>query len=95
MADYDNNLTGVLFKNDKDGNEKRPDYKGSAEIEGVQYWVSAWIRDTAKGKCLSMKYEAKENQATAPVTPAPAPVASAGYGAVDDGIPFAPLHYLA
>ena len=62
MADkqYDSNLTGVLFKNDKDGNEKRPDYKGSAEIEGVQYWVSAWIRDGAKGKFMSMKYEAKE-----------------------------------
>lgn len=62
MSQYDNNLTGVLFKNDKGDNEKRPDYKGSAEIEGVQYWVSAWIRDTSKGKCLSMKYERKEQQ---------------------------------
>ncbi len=59
MAEYDNNLTGVLFKNDKGDNEKRPDYKGSAEIEGVQYWVSAWIRDGAKGKFMSMKYERK------------------------------------
>jgi len=82
MSQYDNNLTGVLFKNDKDGNEKRPDYKGSAEIEGVQYWVSAWIRDTAKGKCLSMKYERKEQQA-APAAPAkPAP------DAFDDDVPF-------
>jgi len=73
MSQYDNNLTGVLFKKDKGGNEKRPDYKGSAEIEGVQYWVSAWVRDTAKGKCLSMKYERKEQQsAPAPaVEPAP------------------------
>ena len=86
MADYDNNLSGALFKNDKGDNEKRPDYKGSAEIEGVQYWVSAWIRDTAKGKCLSMKYEKKEQQAAAkPAQSAPA-VASAGYGAVDDDI---------
>lgn len=67
MSQYDNNLSGVLFKNDKDGNEKRPDYKGSAEIEGVQYWVSAWIREGAKGKFMSMKYERKEQQ------PAPAP----------------------
>ncbi len=70
MSQYDNNLTGILFKNDKNGNEKRPDYKGSAEIEGVQYWVSAWIRDTAKGKCLSMKYERKEQQAPAAAAPA-------------------------
>jgi hypothetical protein len=94
MSQYDSNLTGVLFKNDKEGNEKRPDYKGSAEIEGVQYWVSAWIRDTAKGKCLSMKYERKEQQPqAAPKAAAPAP--SAGYGAIDDDIPFAPMHYLA
>ena len=62
MAEYDNNLTGVLFKNDKGENEKRPDYKGSAEIEGVQYWVSAWIRDGAKGKFMSMKYERKSSR---------------------------------
>lgn len=89
MAEYDNNLTGVLFKNDKGENEKRPDYKGSAEIEGVQYWVSAWIRDGAKGKFMSMKYERKEHHAAAKAA-ASAPVASSGYGAVDDGldIPF-------
>ena len=79
---YDNNLTGVLFKNDKDGNEKRPDYKGSAEIEGVQYWVSAWIRDGAKGKFMSMKYEAKEKQQSQQSqTPKPSPVDD-----FDDGI---------
>ena len=84
---YDNNLSGVLFKNDKDGNEKRPDYKGSAEIEGVQYWVSAWIRDGAKGKFMSMKYEAKEKQQSQQSqTPKPAPVDD-----FDDGIPFAPI----
>lgn len=86
MADYDNNLSGVLFKNDKGDNEKRPDYKGSAEIEGVQYWVSAWIRDGAKGKFMSMKYERKEQQAAKPVqaaTPAPA----SGYADLDD-VPF-------
>ena len=83
---YDNNLSGVLFKNDKDGNEKRPDYKGSAEIEGVQYWVSAWIRDGAKGKFMSMKYEAKEKpQSQQSQTPKPDPVDD-----FDDGldIPF-------
>lgn len=83
---YDNNLSGVLFKNEKDGNEKRPDYKGSAEIEAVQYWVSAWIRDGAKGRFMSMKYEAKEKQQDQQSqAPKPAPVDE-----FDDGldIPF-------
>lgn len=85
MSQYDNNLTGVLFKNDKGDNEKRPDYKGSAEIEGVQYWVSAWIKEGAKGKFMSMKYERKEQQAQAAPKPAPAPQAP---DAFDDDIPF-------
>lgn len=80
MADYDNNLSGVLFKNDKEGNDKRPDYKGSAEIEGVQYWVSAWVRDGAKGKFMSMKYERKDKQAA----PAQAPAKAAAAVAVFD-----------
>jgi hypothetical protein len=28
MSEYDNELRGVLFENDKQGNEKRPDYTG-------------------------------------------------------------------
>lgn len=88
MAEYDNNLSGVLFKNDKGDNEKRPDYKGSAEIEGVQYWVSAWIREGAKGKFMSMRYERKEQQTAQAPRPASAPVASAGYGNVEEDIPF-------
>jgi hypothetical protein len=88
MADYDNNLTGVLFKNDKGDNEKRPDYKGSAEIEGVQYWVSAWIRDTAKGKCLSMKYERKEQQAAAAQVAKPVAKTENPYDKFSDDVPF-------
>lgn len=57
---YDNEKSGVLFKHDKDGNEKRPDYKGSIQIEGVEYWLSAWIKDGKRGKFLSLKAEAKE-----------------------------------
>jgi hypothetical protein len=86
MADYDNNLSGVLFKNDKGDNEKRPDYKGSAEIEGVHYWVSAWIRDGAKGKFMSMKYEKKEHQAAAQKSTDPSTKAAADL--TDDDIPF-------
>jgi len=30
VKEYDNNNRGVLFKNDKGDNDKRPDYRGSA-----------------------------------------------------------------
>ena len=53
---------GSLFKNPKDGVETRPDYKGSATIDGQQYWVSGWIRDGEKGKWMSLKIEPKDKR---------------------------------
>lgn len=51
---------GSLFKNDKDGNEARPDYKGSIKIDGVEMWLSAWIKEGAKGKWMSLSVQPKE-----------------------------------
>ena len=58
---YDPNMKGVLFKNNKDGNEKRPDYRGSAVINNVDYNLSAWIKSSQKtgDKYMSIKIEAK------------------------------------
>lgn len=58
MPQYDNNMTGALFVNDKAGNPKRPDYKGNLEINGQKYELAAWVRTPRKGKCdqfLSLK----------------------------------------
>lgn len=83
---YDNNLTGVLFVNDKQGNEKRPDWKGSAEIDGVQFWVSGWNRQSARGELISLKLEKKEQQQASRPAPAPAPAPAAPLEG--DDIPF-------
>ena len=57
MADFDNNMTGVLFVSDKEGNPNRPDRKGSCEINGVKYWISCWDKQTKRGDTLSLKFE--------------------------------------
>jgi len=36
MSNYDNTNTGSLFKADKGDNEKRPDYRGSVNVDGVE-----------------------------------------------------------
>lgn len=60
---YDNNLSGALFRNDKKESEKHPDYKGSCEINGTEYWVSSWINESKKGKkYMSLKFSPKEEQ---------------------------------
>ena len=66
-------LEGVLFKNDKGGNEKRPDYRGTIMIEGKTYKLSSWVNtikqgDKAGEKFLSIKAELEQPKQG---TPAP------------------------
>ena len=60
MDKYDN--SGVLFKNDKGDNPKRPDYRGSIAVAGVDYNISGWIRESKKtgDKFMSLKVEPKD-----------------------------------
>ena len=60
---YDNNLSGVLFRNDRKESQKQPHYKGSCEINGVEYWISSWMNESSKGvKYMSLKFSPKEEQ---------------------------------
>lgn len=54
-------MRGVLFKNDKQGNDKRPDSRGSCVINNVDYNISAWIKVSQKtgDKYMSLKFEPK------------------------------------
>jgi hypothetical protein len=58
--------SGSLFKNDKRESDKHPNAKGSAVIDGVEYWVSAWVNDGNKGKYQSLKFERKDKQSYSP-----------------------------
>lgn len=61
---YDNEMTGVLFGNDKRETDKHPNAKGSAQINGVEYWVSAWTNTDKNGrKYQSLKFQPKEQRA--------------------------------
>ena len=56
--EYDNTNRGSLFKNDRKDDAKFPDYKGSINVDGTDYWLSAWIKvskDGAKFMSLSVK----------------------------------------
>ena len=56
MSDYDNTNSGAMFKRDKEGNEKRPDYSGPINVDGTDWEVAAWIRESKNGnKYMSLK----------------------------------------
>lgn len=63
MAYEMKNNSGSLFKNDKKETETHPDYKGSAKINGEEYWVSAWNNKSKDGvPYLSFNLKIKDVQ---------------------------------
>lgn len=62
MSNYEQkDNSGALFANDKREKETQPNAKGSAMIDGVEYWVSAWTNTSSKGtKYQSLKFERKD-----------------------------------
>ena len=54
---YDNTNSGMLARNDRKETEKHPDFKGSINVGGVDYWLSAWVREGKPGgKMEGKKY---------------------------------------
>jgi hypothetical protein len=58
---YDNDLRGAIFRNDRRRNERDPEYKGSCDIDGKQYWISSWINESKKdgSKYMSLRFKPK------------------------------------
>lgn len=65
---FDNTNRGAIWKNRDKKEDKHPDFKGSLNIDGVDYWVSAWKRkDDAPNNqpALSFTVKPKDEQASA------------------------------
>jgi hypothetical protein len=59
MAERKNN-SGALFVNNKRAQETHPHLKGSALIDGTEYWLSAWRRTLEDGQVMiSLSFAAK------------------------------------
>lgn len=63
MAYEPKDNTGTLFRNDKREKESHPNATGTAIIGGVEYWVSAWTKEGAKGKFQSLSFKPKQERA--------------------------------
>ena len=80
--DYEN--SGVLFKNDKKGNERSPDYSGKINVDGKEMRLAAWIKEGKAGKFMSLKV----SEFTQKQEVKPAAKASDVFADLDDTIPF-------
>ena len=61
MAQYDNTNTFTLFHNDKGDNPKRPDYTGKMNVDGINFKISGWVKESANGKFISGSVQLQEN----------------------------------
>lgn len=78
MAYEKKDNTGTIFKNDRREKETHPHATGSAMIDGVEYWISAWTKDGPKGKYQSLAFKRKDAGKTASATRQSVPAGGRG-----------------
>jgi hypothetical protein len=67
--EYNNENSGILFKNDKATNEKDPQYTGKINVNGTDYRLACWIKEGKNGKFMSLKVsELNANGSEKPTT---------------------------
>jgi uncharacterized protein (DUF736 family) len=84
--EYDNTNRGALFRNHRKEQPNHPDHQGSLNVGGVDYWISAWVKESKKDgkKFFSLSVKPKEVNAP-PREPESKPAPAADF---DDDIPF-------
>lgn len=65
---YDNTNSGVLFVNDKKTKATQPALRGMMNINGVDYWASAWRKVSTETKAPYISLALQEKEVEEPIT---------------------------
>ena len=72
MSEYSNENRGAIWKNDRKEKDTHPDFTGSINVGGVEYFCDAWKRKpdaSDRAPALSFSVKRKDKQPTADFTP--------------------------
>lgn len=91
MTQYDNKNRGSIWRNEKKETDKHPDFTGSLNVDGKDYWVSAWKRRedaSDRAPALSFQVKPKDGRPMDKVPDRARPALAGSRGDMDDEIPF-------
>ena len=80
---YDKTNSGILSRNDRKEQDTHPDFRGEINVDGVDYWLSAWVKERkdGSGKFFSLSVKPKD---AAPAKAQP----KKALAEMDDDLPF-------
>lgn len=81
MAYEKRDNSGTLSRNTKKVTVQQPDHRGRATIDGVDYWISAWVKEGEYGRFFSLAFQRQDEADKAQVR-------RTGAEFNDDDIPF-------
>ena len=90
---FDPTNSGILTRNKRKEKETHPTHQGSINVDGKEFWLSAWVKEGRDGtklageKYFSLSIKPKDEQGK-PAAKEKVPAASQGQSFEDDDIPF-------
>ena len=63
---FDNTNRGTLGRNKRREKDSHPEYTGSLNVDGNNYWLSAWVKESNGEKFFSVSVKPKEGKPELP-----------------------------
>lgn len=82
-SNFNRDNSGTLSANQNKTKDNHPSHRGKATIDGVEYYISAWVKEGQYGRFFSLSFqpveEANNTKSSKPVN---------NHGDFDEDIPF-------